>query len=447
MKSDAVELLVALIQNGCVNDGTPDSGGEYRSVETLQEFFGRAGEVFEPHPGRQSVLYRVKGTTPGAPALMLMGHTDVVPATRDGWQHDPFAGIIEDGFVWGRGAVDMLNLTAAMAAVFRLYLSGDREPLPGDLLYLAAADEEAGGRLGAKWLVDNRWEAVACDYQLTEVAYPAITTPEGLAFPVSTGEKGAYWRKVYASGVPGHGSQPYGRENAVIDLGRVIAKLADAPTPVGVTDEWRAIVEVLGLAPELANALLDPDQIDAAIEAIAAADPEMARIAHALTHLTVSPNVVHGGVKSNVIAEEGVAEIDIRSLPGQDETTIDDHFKKVLGTELYDRLRFEPIMDHPDTSSPTEGPLWEAVGDGFEESAGTRRRFPYRISGGTDARFFRPRGVVAYGAAVYDDRMTTGEFAAIFHGHNERVSVQSLEKTVEFLATTVERFGVRSVAG
>lgn len=338
----------------------------------------------------------------------------------------------------------MLNLTAAMAAVFRPYLTGELDPLPGDLLYFAVADEEAGGVLGAEWLVNNHWEAVACDYQLTEVAFPPIESPQGAAFPVSTGEKGAYWRRVHARGVPGHGSQPYGRENAVIDLGRAIAKLAEAPTPIVITEEWLAIVEVLDLGPEISAALQDPDQIDAAIEAIAAADPEMARIAHALTHLTVSPNTVHAGVKANVIAEEGMAEIDIRSLPGQDEPEIDAHLQKALGVELYDRLTFEPVQDHPATSSPGDGLLWEAIGDGYERVAGTRLRFPYRFSGGTDARFFRPKGTVAYGAALFDDRLSTGEFAAIFHGHNERVSVESMHLTTDFLATTVERFGARS---
>lgn len=444
--SEAVELLVDLIRDGCVNDGTPDSGGEYRAVETLERYLGVGGRVFEPHPGRQSVLYRVPGSTPGAPSLMLMGHTDVVPASRHGWDHDPFSGLIADGFVWGRGAVDMLNLTAAMAVVFKPYLTGEKPPLPGDLLYLAVADEEAGGALGAKWLVDEHWDSVGCDYQLTEIAYPPLASPDGPAFPVTVAEKGAYWRVVTATGIPGHGSQPYGRENAVVDLGRAIARLAEAPTPVVITEEWRAIVEVLGLGPDISTALLDPDAVDGAIDAIAAADPAIARIAHALTHMTVSPNVVHGGVKSNVIAEEGTAEIDIRTLPGQDADSVDEHFRKVLGSELYDKLQLDPVMDHPSTKSPADGPLWEAIGDGYEVVTGTRRRFPSLITGGTDARYFRPRGTVAYGAAVFDDRIGTGEFASMFHGHNERVSVDSVNLTTEFLATTVERFGIRSVA-
>ena len=444
--TESVELLISLIRDGCVNDGTPDSGGEYRAVETLHDYFGVAGRVFEPHPGRQSTLYRVPGRVAGAPSLMLMGHTDVVPASRHGWEHDPFEGVIHDGFVWGRGAVDMLNLTAAMAVAFKPYLTGEKEPMPGDLLYLAVADEEAGGKLGAKWLVDHHWDAVGCDYQLTEIAYPPVATPAGPAYPVAVAEKGAYWRILTARGVPGHGSQPYGRENAVVDLGRAIARLAEAPTPVAISDEWRAILEVLGLGPELTGALLDPDLVDAAIEAIAATDPAMSRLVHALTHLTVSPNVVRGGVKSNVIAEEGTAEIDIRTLPGQDETTVDDHLRKVLGSELYDRLQMAPIMDSPSTRSVNAGPLWEALGDGYEHVAGTRRRFPSIITAGTDARFFRPRGTVAYGAGLFDQRLGTGEFATMFHGHNERVSVDSMALTTDLLDVTIERFGAR-VAG
>lgn len=444
MKSAAVELLVELIRNECVNDGTPDSGNEHRSVATLQDFFGRGGVVFEPHPGRQSVVYRVKGTSTGAPALMLMGHLDVVPAGEVGWRHPPFGGVIDDGYVWGRGAVDMLNVTAAMAAAFRPYLVGERPPPPGDLVYLGVADEEAGGFLGAQWLLDNDPGAVACDYILTEVAYPPVVTAAGPAYPVAVAEKGPYWRRLIANGEPGHGSQPLGRANAVVDLAKAIVRLAEAPTPVGITDEWRSVVEVIDPGPEIAEALLDPDRVDAAIEAIAASDPLMARIAHALTHLTVSPNVIDGGSKANVIAEDGVAEIDIRALPGQDETTVDDHLQKVLGSDLYDRLQIEPIMDYPAGSSPAAGPLWEALGDGYERVAGTRRRFPYLISGTTDARFFRSRGVTAYGAGMFDDRMSAGEFASIFHGHNERVSEDSVGLSAELYATTIERFGVHS---
>jgi acetylornithine deacetylase/succinyl-diaminopimelate desuccinylase-like protein len=317
MSETSVELLQALIRNACVNDGTPDSGYESRSVETLREFFGRPGEVRSTIEGRGSVVYRVPGTDPNAPSLMLMGHTDVVPANPAGWEVDPFAAEIIDGRVWGRGAVDMLNLTATMASVFSRYLDGSLDPLPGDLIYLGVADEEGGGRYGAQFLVDEHWDLVACDYLMTEIGQPRVVTPTGAYYPISTAEKGPMWRKLYSKGVPGHGSQPYGRDNAVIDMAQAITRLATTPSPVLISDEWRAVVET-GVFGELREMMLDEDQIDAAIEILAATDVGLARWVHALTHMTFSPNIVHGGVKSNVVPESTEADVDVRVLPGHD---------------------------------------------------------------------------------------------------------------------------------
>ncbi|MGH8874992.1 MAG: M20/M25/M40 family metallo-hydrolase, partial [Acidimicrobiia bacterium] len=225
MTADVVALLRELIRNACVNDGTSESGHEARSVGSLTDFFGQPGRVVEPAPGRQSVVYRVPGTAPGASRLLLMAHTDVVPANPAGWSVDPFAAEVSDGFVWGRGAVDMLNLTAAMAVVFDDYLRGRRPPLPGDLVFLAVADEEAAGGLGAGHLVEERWEMVAAEYVLSEIAYPAIATRSGLAYPVSVGEKGPYWTRLRAEGTPGHGSQPYGMDNPLIPMAAALTGL------------------------------------------------------------------------------------------------------------------------------------------------------------------------------------------------------------------------------
>ena len=134
-----VSLLSALISNACVNDGTPDSGQERRSVDTLADYLGEAGEVVEPHPGRASVVYRVEGTDPSAPRLLLLGHTDVVPANPATWRHDPFGGEVIDGVVWGRGAVDMLNQTSAMAEVYRSVAAGEIPVPPGGLAFAAVA--------------------------------------------------------------------------------------------------------------------------------------------------------------------------------------------------------------------------------------------------------------------------------------------------------------------
>ena len=259
---EIVELLQALIRNECVNDGTSESGHEHRSVATLRDYLGRAGQEFEPSPGRTSVLYDLPATDPTAPKLLLMGHLDVVPVNESGWLHDPFRGELIDGFVWGRGAVDMLNQTAAMAAVFKRYLHG-RKPLPaGGLAYLAVADEEAGGRWGARFLTERHWDEVACDYLLTEIAYPPLRTTAGPAYPVNVGEKGPFWRRFRSSGTPGHASQPYETENALVPVARALSNLAESPSPVVITPEWRTFVRGLGLPENEAEAFIDPDRID-----------------------------------------------------------------------------------------------------------------------------------------------------------------------------------------
>lgn len=442
-QSEVVELLVELIRNACVNDGTADSGGEARSVATLESYFGRPGQIFEPHPGRQSVAYRVPGTSDG-PSLLLMGHLDVVPANPAGWSVDPFGGEIRDGFVWGRGAVDMLNLTAAMAVVFKRHLEGAAPRLGGDLVYLGVADEEAGGALGAEYILETEPAAVLCDYVLTEIASPSLRTADGEALPVTVAEKGPFWRHLATSGIPGHGSQPYGTRNALVPLAAAIGRLVDQPTPVLITEEWKAFVARLPVADDLAADLVDPDRVDAAIDRVAADDPGLARWAHACTHLTISPNMLSAGVKANVVPDAAGADVDIRLLPGQDEQALHDHFRKVLGPGLYEEIEFTPVLDHAGNGSPAEGPLWEAIGEAYESLSGTRNIVPTLIPVTTDARFFRDRGSIAYGVGLFDDRVGFGDLIAMFHGNDERVSLGSMDLTTQLLDRTLEAFGRRT---
>lgn len=435
----SVELLQQLIRNACVNDGSPASGHEVRSVETLAEFFGARGEVHEPAPGRQSVVYRVPGQRPGTPTLALVPHLDVVPVNRAGWSVDPFAAEISDGFVWGRGAVDMLNLTAAMAVAFRPYLAGEKQ-LPGDLLLVAVADEENSGILGARHLVENHWEQVGAEYLLTEVAYPALPGAEGPVYPVAVGEKGPFWTTLNASGAPGHGSSPYGSDNALEPIVEALHGLFTTPMPAAITDDWREFVDGLGLDPDLAEALVDADRVDGAIDRLAVDDPTFARYVHAATHLTVSPNTVAGGIKANVIPDAATAEVDLRALPGMDREFVDQHLRKAMGAAA-DRIRLVPMSDHAPGSSPRANPLWDAIVDGIEVQTGSRRVVPTLMTVATDARFWRSRGTVAYGVGLFDDRLSFGDFLSLFHGNDERVSVESVVRTTDLLETVLDRFG------
>ena len=422
-----------------MNDGSPDSGQEARSVATLADYLGQPGVVVEPHPGRQSVIYRVAGTEPGAPSLALLPHLDVVPVTSESWDHDPFAAKIVDGFVWGRGAVDMLNLTAAMAAVFRLYLQGEEAPLPGDLIFAAVADEEAGGALGAGYLAEHRWDLVGCDYLLTEVATPGFRTSGGFTLPVTVAEKGPAWRSLRLQGTPGHGSQPYGTDNALVGIAEAVTRLAGSPTPVDVSSSWVRFISSIGLDPDLVARLTDPDQIDAAIDELS--DVEFARWVHACTHLTVTPTLMQSGQKQNTVPDLSTASLDVRVTPGQDETTVDDTLRKVLGPDLYERIEIIPDLDFPANESPPTGRLWDAIATAAEELAGPTTLVPMLTPVLTDARFFRQRGVTAYGVGLFDPSMDFASSLAMFHGNNERVSVASVGLTTELLARTLAKFG------
>jgi acetylornithine deacetylase/succinyl-diaminopimelate desuccinylase-like protein len=334
----------------------------------------------------------------------------------------------------------MLNQTAAMAAVFKRYLTGEAGPLPGDLIFLAVADEEAGGRLGAGWLIDNHPEAVACDYVLTEIAMPHIPTRSGPMLPVTVAEKGPSWKRLSAGGVPGHASQPYGTRNALVPVADAMARLAAMPTPVLITPEWRRFVDGLELPADRRDGLLDPDRVDDTIDSLAMDDPGYARWVHACTHLTIAPTVLRAGVKANVIPDLADAEVDVRALPGQDAASIDDHFRKALGPDLSEEVEIETVLEFRGTSSDPAGPLWDAIDDAHRALVPAGRLLPAMIPVATDARFFRELGAVAYGVGVFDDQVSFGDLLSMFHGNDERVSLKSLELTTAHLALTLERF-------
>lgn len=438
MTSQVVELLQQLIRNQCVNYHTVESGHEHRSVATLQEFFGREGTVFEPEPGRQSLIFRIEGTDPEAPSLALLPHLDVVPADATGWSVDPFAAEIVDGFVYGRGALDMLNVAAAMAVAVKPYVIGELAPR-GDLIFAAVADEEAGGVYGAEALADQRWDLAGADYVLTEVAYPALSHPEGPAVPVSVGEKGGFWSLLESKGRPGHGSAPYGADNALIKMVEALHGIIDTEMPVAIVPEWVEFITSLDLDPDLVAALIDPDTVDEAIDRLAGDDPLFARYAHAITHMTLSPNLMTAGVKANVVAEAGTAYVDIRALPGFDRHDVDTHLRKAMG-HAGDQIDISPVSDMVATVSKTGNALWEAIADSVEELEGHRRILPTLMNVATDARFWRARGSIGYGVGLFDDRMTFSEMLALFHGRDERVSVESLEKTTELYRTIFRNF-------
>ncbi len=228
------ELLQALIRNACVNDGTPDSGEETRNSDLLVTYLEGAGLEVERFTPRDRAATRwspaSKASDPDAPSLCLMGHTDVVPVNPDGWREDPFGGEVIDGEVWGRGAIDMLNLTSSMAVAFRRLATEGFRP-KGDLIYFGVGDEEAGGTWGAEWMVEHHWDAIEADYVLTELGGWSSADDHGhRTVTVNVGEKGLAWRRLRVHGTPGHGSMPFGADNALIKAAEIVRRLAEYRT-------------------------------------------------------------------------------------------------------------------------------------------------------------------------------------------------------------------------
>ncbi|HVT75551.1 MAG TPA: M20/M25/M40 family metallo-hydrolase [Acidimicrobiales bacterium] len=422
------EVLQQLIRNACVSDGTPESGHEARSSDVLQSVIEGPGidlETYEPTPGRKSLVARIEGTNPDAPTLMLMGHTDVVPAT-EGWERDPFGGELVDGEVWGRGAVDMLNLTASMAVATRKLADEGWRP-EGTLIYFAVADEEALGSHGAGWMADHETDAVRADYVITEAGGFPMPTPNGTKLPVIVGEKGTYWCRLTVKGTPGHGSQPLRTDNALVTAAEVVRRLNEYKPETMIHDVWRQFVT--GMFPrEFAELLVDPVELNKLVETLPVA---LARQAHACTHTTFAPTVIHGGHKTNVIPDRVELEVDIRTLPGQTGSDIRAMLDDVLG-ELSDRVSIDVITDETSTASPFDTPLWESMNRvGNVLVPGGAECIPFLTVGATDARFFRRMGIPSYGFGLFSSNMSYEDYGSMFHGDNERVDVESLELSTQ----------------
>jgi acetylornithine deacetylase/succinyl-diaminopimelate desuccinylase-like protein len=440
LQHETVELLQAAIRNECVNTGAAESGGEIRSSDLIQTYLEGAGLDFqrvEPAPGRRTLITEIQGTDPTAPTLCLLGHTDVVPVNPSGWNNDPFGGELIDGEVWGRGALDMLNLTCSMAVAMRALARSGKRPR-GTIRYIAVADEEAGGHYGARHLVAHEAELSRCDYLITESGGLSLHSPRGQRVTVTVGEKGTSWRRLIITGTPAHGSMPYGADNALVIAAEVVRRLASYRPAAVINDVWKQYASALDVPSDVVDLLHDPSTIDQGLRHLP--DHGTAKFAHACTHTTFSPNVIHGGQKTNVIPDEVAIEVDIRTLPGHDRAAVDAMLLEALGPELSARVKTEMINEGDATISPIDTPLYAALESVARQFQPQATLVPRITAGGTDATFFRQVGTVAYGFGLFSPTLSPGEFASRFHGHNERIDVESLGLTTQAWLALADRW-------
>lgn len=434
---DTLQLLRELISNACVNDLTPDSGGEERNARTLKAFFAGCPNVeardIEPHPGRVSVLFTVAGTDADAEPLTLLGHTDVVPVDEAAWTQSPFEAEVVDGVLYGRGAMDMLFITATMAAVTRDVARRGRPR--GTLTFAALADEEARGGLGAGWLAEHDPDAMSWKNTLSETGGSHLRTADGSdAIVVYVGEKGAAQRRLTVTGDAGHGSTPFHKDSAIAKIGAVAERIAAIEPPVTDNPVWQGFVRALKFDPATERALIsgtDP-------EAYQALGP-LAAYAHAFSHVTLAQTVARAGGAINVLPSQASIEMDIRPLPGQTQDEIDQLILAGLG-DLAGDVRLERLISEPATQSPAEGPLWDAIVATIREDFPQATVVPVLATGGSDLRFARRLGGVGYGFALHARERDLAEVNQQLHAHDEHIDLEDIELTVGAYRRLVRRF-------
>ncbi len=415
-QDEAVEILRDLIRFESVNDGTGQGKGEREAAEYVAGKLAEVGlepQVLESARNRTSVVARVEGEDSSRGALLIHGHLDVVPAQPKDWTYDPFAAEVADGCVWGRGAVDMLDMDAMTLAVVRDRLRTGRKP-PRDVVLAFVADEEAGGVFGAQWLVENHPDLFeGCTEAISEVGGFSLSVNDDLRlYLIETAQKGMAWMRLTATGTAGHGSM-INEDNAVTRLCEAVARVGNHEFPVHVTKTVRAFLDEIGEAFGLE---LDPEDMAGTVAQLG----PMARIIGATLRNTANPTMLDAGYKHNVIPGTAHAMVDGRFLPG---------FEKEWEAEI-DAVLGEGITReyvHYDIALETEfeGALVDAMAGALKAEDPGARAVPYTLSGGTDAKSFSRLGMRCFGFSPL--RLPAElDFSGMFHGVDERVPVDAL---------------------
>lgn len=421
---EVVDICRDLLRIDTTNTGDlATSAGERVAAEYVAERLAEVGvdaELHESAPGRANLVARIPGSDPARPALLVHGHLDVVPAEASEWSVDPFSGELRDGFLWGRGAIDMKDFDAMVLAVVREWQRTGVRP-PRDIVLAFTADEEAGGEYGAHFLVDNHRDLLdGCTEAIGEVGGFSYTVSKDLRlYLVETAEKGINWLRLHAKGRPGHGSMVHD-DNAVTALAEAVARVGRHRFPVVVTPTVRAFLEEIG---EVLGIEIDPDDPELAISKLG----PIANLIGATIRNTANPTRLAAGYKDNVIPSRASATIDCRTLPGQAELFLE-QLREVIGPDL----EIEHVTRQPALETTFDGALVDAMADALRAEDPGARPVPYMLSGGTDAKAFNRLGIRCFGFAPL--RLPADlNFSALFHGIDERVPVEGLQFGVRVL--------------
>ncbi len=430
--AEVVELVSALIRFDTSNTGEPaTTKGEAECARwvagQLEEVGYRTEYVESGAPNRANVFARLPGSDPSRGALLIHGHLDVVPAEAADWSVHPFSGAVSDGYVWGRGAVDMKDMCGMMLAAARHFKRTGVVP-PRDLVFAFVADEEHGGKYGAQWLVDNRPDLFdGVTEAVGEVGGFSVTVPrrdggERRLYLIETAEKGLLWMRLTARGRAGHGSMVHD-DNAVTVIANAVARLGNHQFPLVMTE---TVAQFLAAVSEETGLSFDGADIEGAVAKLG----PMARMLGAVLRDTANPTMLKAGYKANVIPATAEAVVDCRVLPGR-QAAFEREVDELIGPDV----TREWISELPSYETTFDGHLVDAMNEALLAVDPEARTVPYMLSGGTDAKAFARLGIRCFGFAPL--RLPPDlDFAALFHGVDERVPVDALE----FGARVLERF-------
>jgi acetylornithine deacetylase/succinyl-diaminopimelate desuccinylase-like protein len=430
MSHDLQTATTALLQQLIRFDTVNPPGNERLLQEFLLGELTSAGfdcELLGAVPERPNLIARLRGAADG-PTLCLLGHVDTVLAHPDEWTHGPWSGEVADGYLWGRGALDMKSQVAAeIAAAISLARSGWR-PARGELLICSVVDEETGGALGAQWITETHPDKVRCDFLINEGGGPCFEYGGTRRYGVCCGEKGVFRFKLVTDGVAGHASLPRMGDNALLKLGPLLERLGARQPSYAITDVPAAFLRGLGQ---------DPADPAGAVERLAAADPRLATLFEPMLGVTFTPTRAGASEKVNVIPSRAELHVDCRVPPGLGEDEVRRAIVEVLGADGRDgsgfRVEFtERVVGN---GSALDSPLRDAIDGWIAEHDAGATTVPVILPGFTDSRWFRNAfpDCVAYGFFPHRHQSLL-ESAPLVHGADERIDARDLGYAARFYA-------------
>ena len=415
LELDAIRICQELIRIPSVNFG--DGKGDEKDVaeyvvKQLAEV-GIESKIYESAPGRCNVIARIKGSNSNRPGLVVHGHLDVVPANAADWSVDPFSAEMKDGYIWGRGAVDMKNMDAMILATVRSWARSGYVP-DRDIVLAFFADEEAGSIYGSHYMVKNHPEVFAgCTEAVSEVGGFSVTVAGGKRlYLIETAEKGIHWMKLTAHGRAGHGSV-MNDENALTRLTEAVAKIGNYTWPQRYSKTVKAFFK--RVADETGKPYNEAD-LQPLLEEVGFA----ARMIGATLQNTANPTMLEAGYKANVIPGSASAVIDGRFIPG-----FEDELNSTIKTLIGEHITVETITRDKALEVPFEGDLVQAMCNALIKEDAVAIPVPYVMSGGTDNKALADLGIIGYGFSPLK-LDADFDFMAMFHGVDERVPVEGL---------------------